>query len=70
MDNITKGFVIAACSDVIAVGGVWLDGRHRYSKALQTCMALTYPSSEPLALPADKQALFTYCSEKVQFVGN
>lgn len=36
MDNITKGFVIAACSVVIAVGGVWLDGRYKYSKALQT----------------------------------
>ena len=50
MDNITKGFVIAACSVVIAVSAVWLDGRHKYSKALQTCMALTYTSSEPLIL--------------------
>ena len=70
MDNITKGFVIAACSVVIAVSAVWLDGRHKYSKALQTCMALTYTSSEPLILPADKQALLIYCSEKVQFVRN
>jgi hypothetical protein len=69
MDNITKGFVIAACSVVIAVGGVWLEGRHKYSKALQTCIALNHTSSEPL-LPVDKQALLTYCSERVQFVRN
>ena len=70
MDNITKGFVIAACSVVIAVGCVWLDGRYKYSKALQTCIALSYNNREPLILPADEQALLTYCSEKVQFVRN
>jgi hypothetical protein len=67
MDNITKGFVIAACSVVIAVGGVWLDGRHKYSKALRTCIALQnwLPS-----LPAEKYNLMIYCAEKVQFVRN
>ncbi len=67
MENITRSFVIAACSVVIAVGVVWLSGRYKYNQTLQTCMALTHASSEPL-VPADKQALFTYCSEKVQFV--
>ena len=70
MDNVTKAFVIAACSVVIAVGGVWLAGRYKYSQALQTCMALEHTTSEPLILPADKQGLLTYCSEKVQFVRN
>jgi len=67
MENITKVFVIAACSVVIAVGGAWLDGKYKYSKALQTCMALTHTSGAPL-VAADKQFLLTYCSEKVQFV--
>jgi hypothetical protein len=67
MENITRGFVIAACSVVIAVGAVWLDGRHKYNQALQTCMALTHTSNEPL-VPAGKQALLTYCSKQVQFV--
>jgi hypothetical protein len=70
MENITRGFVIAACSVVIAVGGVWLDGRYKYSQALQTCMALEYTSSRPLILSSDKQGLLTYCSEKIQFVRN
>ena len=69
MDNITKGFVIAACGVVIAVSGFWLDGRYKYNKALQTCMALTYTSNEPL-VPAQKQDLLLQCSQQVQFVGN
>jgi hypothetical protein len=67
MENITKVFVIAACSVVIAVGGAWLDGKYKYSKTLQIYMALTQTSDAPL-VAADKQLLLTYCLEKVQFV--
>jgi hypothetical protein len=50
MDNITKGFVIAACS-VVIVNGVWRDGRHKSSQALQACIART--ACEGVSVPSD-----------------
>ena len=38
MDNLTKAFVIAACSVVIAVGGVWLYGQYTVHQIMEKCI--------------------------------
>ena len=39
MDKLTKGFVIAASSVVIAVGGVWLYQKYTAHQAMEKCLA-------------------------------
>ena len=71
MDNITKGFVIAACSVVIAVGGVWLEGNYKRSKAFHDCVEET-TRNNPLdgTVSQGWYQMRIRCSEQTQFVRN
>jgi hypothetical protein len=71
MDKVTKAFVIAACSVVIAVGGVWLEGSYKRSRAFQDCVQkTTRNNSLDGTVSQGVHEMLIHCSEQIQFVRN
>ncbi len=59
MDNLTKAFVIAASSVLIAVGGVWLYRQYVAHQSLEICISEEVVSQDALAHPWNQETWWT-----------
>jgi hypothetical protein len=65
MGKITQGFVIAACSVVIAGGGLWLFGQYNASQNLERCADAMIAAGIVAKTQADRAQIKSNCAAGV-----